>query len=92
MRNKITGNVSARQNWALSRRQLLQAAVVQAVSLPWLPWLAADESARSSGTGVGWMCLGLAPMHPQRAVRRFQFFLEPAYVADLAGQELFAKS
>jgi dienelactone hydrolase len=32
------------QSWALSRRQLLQAAVVQAVSLPLLPWLVADEA------------------------------------------------
>ena len=75
MHAQTTQHSPSRQNWALSRRQLLQAAVVQAVSLPLLPWLAADEASAAE------------PPPPLPPLNRFPRMVQEYFVAQVRAAE-----
>jgi dienelactone hydrolase/pimeloyl-ACP methyl ester carboxylesterase len=62
-------------SWALSRRQLLQAAVAQAVSLPLLPWLAAEEAVAGE------------PPAPLPPLNRFPRMVQEYFVAQVRAAE-----
>lgn len=75
MRAPTTQRSPSCRNWALSRRQLLQAAVVQAVSLPLLPWLAGDDASAAE------------PSPPLPPLNRFPRMVQEYFVGQVRAAE-----
>jgi dienelactone hydrolase len=75
MRRQSTQHSSSCRDWALSRRQLLQATLAQAVSFPLLPWLAADEAFAAEGPP------------PLPSLNRFPRMVQEYFVAQVRAAE-----